>query len=77
MNGPPNDTPQTQASKNSFLDTVEELSKEMNISKAEVLRQSIGLYAEALAQAKQGKIIQFVDENLAKEVNLISSELKK
>jgi hypothetical protein len=57
----------------SFLDQVEELAKTMNISKAEVLRQSIGLYAQVLAQAKQGKIIQFEDENLAENIHVIPS----
>jgi hypothetical protein len=57
----------------SFLDQVDELAKTMNISKAEVLRQSIGLYAQVLAQAEQGKIIQFEDENLAKNIHVIPS----
>ena len=57
----------------SFLDQVEELAKTMNISKAEVLRQSIGLYAQVLAQAKQGKVIQFEDENSAENIHVIPS----
>lgn len=57
----------------SFLDQIEELAREMKLSKAEVLRQSIGLYAQVLAQAKQGKIIQFKDEEVAEEVEIIPS----
>ena len=57
----------------SFLDQIEELAREMKLSKAEVLRQSIGLYAQVLAQARQGKMIQFKDEKVAEEVDIIPS----
>jgi hypothetical protein len=57
----------------SFLDQIEELAREMKLSKAEVLRQSIGLYAQVLAQAKQGKMIQFKDEIVAEKVDIIPS----
>jgi hypothetical protein len=57
----------------SFLDQIEELAREMKLSKAEVLRQSIGLYAQVLAQAKQGKMIQFRDEEVAEEIEVIPS----
>jgi hypothetical protein len=57
----------------SFLDQIEELAREMKLSKAEVLRQSIGLYAQVLAQARQGKMIQFKDKKVAEKVDIIPS----
>jgi len=56
---------------NSFLDKIEELATRMGLSRAEVLRQAIGLYAQALAQAEEGRVIQFVDQELAEEIDII------
>jgi hypothetical protein len=56
---------------NSFLDKIEELATRMGLSRAEVLRQAIGLYAQSLAQAEEGRVIQFVDQELAEEIDII------
>ena len=46
--------------KNSFLNKIQELADSQNISKAESMRQAIGLYAQALEEASNGRLIKFV-----------------
>lgn len=46
---------------NSFLNKVQELADKQNISRAELVRQAIGLYAKALDEADHGRTIQFVE----------------
>jgi len=44
---------------NSFLNKIQELADSQNISKAELMRQAIGLYAQALEEASNGRLIKF------------------
>lgn len=44
---------------NSFLQKVQELADKQNISRAELVRQAIGLYAKALEEEDNGRTIEF------------------
>jgi predicted transcriptional regulator len=44
---------------NSFLNKIQELADSQKISKAELMRQAIGLYAQALEEASHGRVIKF------------------
>lgn len=44
-----------------FMDLLSSLSERTGISTAEVLRNAVGLFCEALAEAEKGKKISYVD----------------
>lgn len=46
--------------KDEFLRLLDSLSERCGISTAEVLRNAVGLFCEALAEAEKGKIISYV-----------------
>jgi predicted transcriptional regulator len=46
-----------------FLKRLEDLASASRTSKADVIHRAIGLYAQALKEAEQGKVIKFVPEN--------------
>jgi len=50
----------------SFLDELNRLAEASGTTRAEVIDRAVGLYAKALAEIEQGKIIKFVFPEEAK-----------
>ncbi len=50
------------SAENTFAKKLDQLATASGTSTAEVLRRAIGLYAEALKQAEEGKTIKFVED---------------
>ena len=48
-----------------FISSLEELAKASGTSKADIIHRAVGLYAQALKEAEEGNVIQFVPENEA------------
>jgi hypothetical protein len=46
-----------------FLVSLEQLAQASGTSKADVIHRAVGLYAQALKEAEEGNVIQFVPEN--------------
>lgn len=46
-----------------FLLSLDQLAQASGTSKADVIHRAVGLYAQALKEAKEGRVIQFVPEN--------------
>ena len=55
--------PRIRITKDQFLKRLEDLASASRTSKADVIHRAIGLYAQALKEAEQGEVIQFVPEN--------------
>jgi len=48
---------------NEFIERLDVLAKESGTSKAEIIDRAVGLYEEALREAKAGKTIQYIEDS--------------
>lgn len=44
-----------------FLDVIDRLAKETQSTRSDVIRRALTLYARAVQEAKEGRLLQFVE----------------